>query len=288
MQNFKENFKLYVLSVLLILNLFIWSAVFDEQDNTLKVAFFDVGQGDAIFIKSPNGKQVLIDGGSNRAVMRNLGRVMPFYDRSIDIVIMTHPDADHLGGLLPVLKDYDVDLVMESGVETDSEIYLEYKRIVEEKGIKSILARQGQTINLGNDAYLSVLFPVSDTSDFETNTASVILKLVYGESSFLFTGDSPQVIEKYLAGFFGNELDIDVLKLGHHGSKTSNSELFLGITSPEYVVASVEKDNRYGHPHKEVLDLLEKLNLDLLRTDESGMIVFESDGGTEYQVSSSK
>jgi len=272
----------------LILNLFIWSAVFDEQDNTLKVAFFDVGQGDAIFIKSPNGKQVLIDGGSNRAVMRNLGRVMPFYDRSIDIVIMTHPDADHLGGLLPVLKDYDVDLVMESGVETDSEIYLEYKRIVEEKGIKSILARQGQTINLGNDAYLSVLFPVSDTSDFETNTASVILKLVYGESSFLFTGDSPQVIEKYLAGFFGNELDIDVLKLGHHGSKTSNSELFLGITSPEYVVASVEKDNRYGHPHKEVLDLLEKLNLDLLRTDESGMIVFESDGGTEYQVSSSK
>ncbi|OGD68654.1 hypothetical protein A2996_00080 [Candidatus Campbellbacteria bacterium RIFCSPLOWO2_01_FULL_34_15] len=288
MQNFNENFKLYVLSVLLILNLFIWSAVFDEQDNTLKVAFFDVGQGDAIFIKSPNGKQVLIDGGSNRAVMRNLGRVMPFYDRSIDIVIMTHPDADHLGGLLPVLKDYDVDLVMESGVETDSEIYLEYKRIVEEKGIKSILARQGQTINLGNDAYLSVLFPVSDTSDFETNTASVILKLVYGESSFLFTGDSPQVIEKYLAGVFGNELDIDVLKLGHHGSKTSNSELFLGITSPEYVVASVGKDNRYGHPHKEVLDLLEKLNLDLLRTDESGMIVFESDGGTEYQVSSSK
>jgi len=288
MQNFNENFKLYVLSVLLILNLFIWSAVFDEQDNTLKVAFFDVGQGDAIFIESPNGKQVLIDGGSNRAVMRNLGRVMPFYDRSIDIVIMTHPDADHLGGLLPVLKDYDVDLVMESGVETDSEIYLEYKRIVEEKGIKSILARQGQTINLGNDAYLSVLFPVSDTSDFETNTASVILKLVYGESSFLFTGDSPQVIEKYLAGFFGNELDIDVLKLGHHGSKTSNSELFLGITSPEYVVASVEKDNRYGHPHKEVLDLLEKLNLDLLRTDESGMIVFESDGGTEYQVSNSK
>ena len=288
MQNFKENFKLYVLSILLFSNLFIWSAVFGEQDNTLKVAFFDVGQGDAIFIKSPNGKQVLIDGGSNRAVMRNLGRMMPFYDRSIDLVVMTHPDADHLGGLLPVLKDYQVDLVMESGVETDSEIYLEYKRIIEEKGIKSILARQGQKIDLGNGAYLSVLFPASDTNDFETNTASVILKLVYGESSFLFTGDSPQVIEKYLVRFFGNELDTDVLKLGHHGSKTSNSELFLGFTSPEYVVASVGENNRYGHPHKEVLDLLKNLNLDLLRTDESGMIVFESDGGEEYQVISDK
>ncbi|MDD2934909.1 MAG: ComEC/Rec2 family competence protein [Candidatus Pacebacteria bacterium] len=288
MQNFRGSFKLYVLGVLLFSNLFIWSAVFGEQGNILKVVFFDVGQGDAIFIESPNGKQVLIDGGSNRAVMRNLGQVMPFYDRSIDLVVMTHPDTDHLGGLLPVLKDYNVDLVMEPGVETDSEIYLEYKEQVKTKGIKSILARQGQVIDLGNGAYLSVLFPVGDTSDFETNTASVILKLVYRENSFLFTGDSPQVIEKYLVGAFGNELDTDVLKLGHHGSKTSSSELFLGFVSPEYAIASVGKDNRYGHPHKEVLDLLDKMDINLFRTDESGMIVFESDGGTEYQVISSK
>jgi len=278
----KENFKLYVLSVFLILNLFIWYAISNERSDNLKVAFLDVGQGDAIFIETPERKQILIDGGANRGVIRQLSKVMPFYDRSIDMVILSHPDADHVGGLPAVLEDYQVDFVMESGVNSDSETYSEFKKLVEEEGAKKILAQQGQVINLGDGVSLNVLFPVGDVSEFETNTASIVLKLVYGKNSFLFTGDLPKSVEKYLVESFGDYLDVDVFKLGHHGSKTSNSELFLGFASPEYAIASVGENNRYNHPDKQVLDLLDNFGIDLFRTDEDSVIVFESDGSNLY------
>lgn len=288
MQNLKENLKLYLLVFLIGINFFIWYAIFSENRKDLTVAFLDVGQGDAIFIESVDGKQVLIDGGSNAQVLRQLGQVMPFYDRSIDMVVLTHPDQDHIGGLPAVLETYKVDYVLESGVSSDSEVYKEFENIIEEKQIRKILARQGMNIPLCNltgallredcDSYLEVLFPIGDVSDFETNTSSVILKLTNGENSFLFTGDSPQSIEKYLAGSLGDYLDVDVLKLGHHGSKTSSSDIFLGFTSPEYSVASVGLNNSYNHPNQEVIDLLNKFEIPLLRTDELGNIIFESDG----------
>lgn len=278
MQNFKQNFKLYLLGFFVGVNLFIWYGIFSEDKSLLKVAFLDVGQGDAIFIEAPNGNQVLIDGGKNRQVIRELNKIMPFYDRSIDMVILTHPDADHVGGLPAVLEDYQVDFVLEPGVSSDSGVYEEFENIIEEKGIERILARQGMKIDLYQGLTLVVLFPNQDTSEFEANTASVVLKLIYGENSFLFTGDSPQSIEKYLVGVLGDQLDVDVLKLGHHGSNTSTSDLLLGFASPEYAIASVGLGNSYGHPHKEVLDLLENFEIDLLRTDEKGTIIFESDG----------
>lgn len=288
MQNLKENLKLYLLVFLIGINFFIWYAIFSENRKDLTVAFLDVGQGDAIFIESVDGKQILIDGGSNAQVLRQLGKVMPFYDRSIDMVVLTHPDQDHIGGLPTVLENYKVDYVLESGVNSDSEVYKEFENIIEEKQIKKILARQGMNIPLCNltgallredcDSYLEVLFPIGDVSDFETNTSSVILKLTNGENSFLFTGDSPQSIEKYLAGSLGDYLDVDVLKLGHHGSKTSSSDIFLGFTSPEYTIASVGLNNSYNHPNQEVIDLLNKFEISLLRTDELGSIIFKSDG----------
>jgi competence protein ComEC len=278
-----KNIKLYTLSLLFCVNFVVWYAVFAEQRDFLTVAFLDVGQGDAVFIETPDGKQILIDGGPNNSVLRQLTKVMPFYDRSIDMIILTHPDKDHLEGLVSVLENYEIDFVLESGVNSDSNEYTEFEKIVSEKNIKKVLARQGMNIPLCKNEkncqnYFEILFPVGDVSEFETNTASVVLKLVYGKNSFLFTGDSPQAIEKYLAESFGKELDIDVLKLGHHGSKTSTSDIFLGFTNPEYVVASVGKNNSYGHPHKEILDLLKQFEIDLLRTDNIGTIIFESDG----------
>ncbi len=251
----------------------------------LKVAFLDIGQGDAIFIEGPNGNQVLIDGGPDRSVLRELGKVMPFYDRKIDVVIATHPDSDHIEGLNDVLDRYKVDVFMESGVNAETKIYeglkSKVKKLESEAKIKHIEVRRGMNIDLGSGAVLEILFPVYDPYFLETNTASIVTRLVYGESEFLFTGDSPKEIESFLVAEdkLGRiELQSDVLKAGHHGSRTSTSEEYLEAVNPEYVVISAGKDNRYGHPHKEVLDILDKFGTKILRTDLSGRIMFESDG----------
>lgn len=297
MDRVKENIKFYTVSFFILANFFIWYAVFFEQRKDLTVAFLDVGQGDAIFIESPDGKQILIDGGSNESVVRELSKLMPFYDRSIDMVLMSHPDSDHIGGLPAVLKNYQVDFFIESGVSSGNGVYDELEKVVLEKGVKKFLAQQGMKVYLcdfdaqhssensveeeflkGCENYLEILFPNVDVSGFETNTASIVVRLVYGNESFLFTGDSPQKIENYLAMVYGNKLKVNVLKLGHHGSSTSNSEKFLGFTSPEYAIVSVGLNNRYGHPHQEVINLLNKFTIPLLRTDQLGTIIFKTDG----------
>ncbi len=256
----------------------VWYAVYAESRSGLTVAFLDVGQGDAIFIQAENGNQVLLDGGPNKAVLSQLSKIMPFYDRSIDVVIATHPDGDHIGGLPDVLNRYNVDLVIEPGVESDTAVYKEFERLVEEKGVKKLLARRGMKIILNDNTYLLILFPDRDVSGFDSNDASIVAKLVYEKTSFLFMGDSPKKIEEYLVSLDKEKLNTDVLKVGHHGSRTSTSESFLGYTSPEYAIISAGKNNRYGHPHKETLDMLNKFQIRILRTDESGIIKIKSDG----------
>ncbi|MEK7179981.1 MAG: ComEC/Rec2 family competence protein [Patescibacteria group bacterium] len=264
-----------ILLFLILSNVLIWYAVSAEEGDTLKVSFLDVGQGDAIFIEAPNGNQMLIDGGKGKVVLEELAKVMPSYDRSIDIVLATHPDADHIGGLPEVLNRFDVSLFLEPGVSSDSAIYQGLEEIVKEKGIKKILARRGMNINLGGGVTFIVLFPDRDVSQFETNTASIVGKLVYGDSSFLLTGDSPKKIEQYLILLDKKGLDSDVLKAGHHGSRTSSDEFFVQAVSPEYTIISAGKNNQYGHPHKEVLDILKRFGTVILNTYETGTITFE-------------
>lgn len=278
MDNIKKNFKWFLVLGLFLGVAFTWYAVFAEERSGLTVVFLDVGQGDAIYIEGMNGNQVLIDGGPNKEVLRQLSRVMPFYDRSIDVIIESHPDADHISGLVDVLERYDVGLVMESGVGSDSAVYAELENVRNQKGIQKILVRRGQIIDLGEGVFLEILFPDRDVSGLETNLASVVCRLVYGETEFLFTGDSPKAMESYLISVYGKELQSDVLKTGHHGSKTSTSEMFLGYVGPEYVVISSGKDNKYGHPSGEVLDILKKFGAEIFRTDEKGAIKMQSDG----------
>ena len=274
-----NKFKLYFLLGFLVANIFIWHTVaMEDRRGVLKVSFLDIGQGDAIFIEAPNGNQVLIDGGSNKAVLKELGKVMPFYDRTIEAVIATHPDKDHIGGLIEVLKNYRTDFVMEPGVSSDTGAFQELEKTIKEKNLPKILARRGMSLSLGEGVYLNILFPDRDNEDWETNTASIVTKLTYGDTSFLLTGDSPIAIEKYLSMIDGKNLKSDVLKAGHHGSRTSTSESFASLVSPEYAVISAGKDNRYGHPHKEVLDILEKIKATILKTYELGTISFSSDG----------
>lgn len=287
-----KNFKirLLIFIILLLGAAFSLYVAFKEQNNgILTVAFLNVDQGDAIFIEAPSGNQVLIDGGPSKAVLRELSKVMPFYDRSIDVVLATHADQDHVGGLPDVLNKYKVNIFIESGVPGESSSYKELETLVDPAFAKAtagkpkkILVRRGMEVDLGDGAILQILFPDRDPSGMETNVSSIVARLIYGENEFLLTGDSPQSIENYLVSFETRSptsgLQSDVLKAGHHGSKTSTGAAFISAVSPGYVVISAGKDNRYGHPNQEVLDTVTSFGAQILRTDQSGRIIFKSDG----------
>lgn len=270
-----------VLVLLVIVTIAVWVPLLSAQGHrVLTVSFLNVGQGDAVFIQTPSGRQILVDGGPDAAVLRELGATMPFFDRSLDMVIATHPDADHISGLTDVLKRFKVSLLLRPGVEHDTPALAALLRSAASAGVRELRARRGQTFDFGDGVILTVLFPDRDATRFETNTASVVVRVTFGDQSFLFTGDSPQAIEEYLVSLDGEQLRTTVLKAGHHGSRTSSSKLFVGFVDPEYVVLSRGCRNRYGHPHQETLDTLHAFGVDIRDTCTDGRITFETDGTT--------
>jgi competence protein ComEC len=280
MDSLKKNAEWYLLGILFLVNILVWHAIFIEsRADILTVAFLDVGQGDAIFIEAPNGNQMLIDGGNGGAVLRELGKILPSYDRTIDIVLSTHPDQDHIGGLPEVFNRYIVSYFIESGVRSDTSAYAALVHSVKEERAEHILARSGTVIWLDEGVALTILFPDRDLSTLkDTNTGSIVARLVYGETEFLFTGDSPKSIEEYLVHSYGDSLKSDVLKVGHHGSRTSTAQSFLATVQPALSIISAGKSNRYGHPHKEVVDALSKAGSTIESTYENGTLVLKSDG----------
>ncbi|MDO8471114.1 MAG: ComEC/Rec2 family competence protein [bacterium] len=272
-----------VVGVLILSNILVWITVYQRQpSDKLSVYFLDVGQGDAIFIDSPTHGRVLIDGGANRKVLSELGEILPFADKRIDVMMVTHPDKDHIGGLPEVVNRYEVGMFLEPGVESENTIDDELEKRVEENNIPKLLARRGMVINFGDGVKLQVLFPLfdQDVSNWETNNASIVARLIYRDKSFLLTGDSPVSIENVLLNLDPSLLDSDVLKAGHHGSRTSTSLTYAEAVSPEYAVISAGKDNSYGHPHQDVLDILEKVGAQIVSTIDSDTIKFETNGKT--------
>ncbi|HYF29016.1 MAG TPA: ComEC/Rec2 family competence protein [Candidatus Paceibacterota bacterium] len=266
-----------VIALLIALNAAIVYAFIESERRTLRVSFLDVGQGDAILIESPDGVELLIDGGRDRSVLRRLPRVMGPLDRSIDMVIATHPDADHIGGLPDVLSRYRVSYYLSPGIRHDTSQRERLDAAVAREGIATFTARRGQRIHLGEDVYADVLYPDRDVANGETNAGSIVVRLVYGDTSFLLTGDAPEAVERYVMTL--GDVDSDVLKAGHHGSRTSTSESWLAAVSPETVVISAGKDNAYGHPHAEVVSRIQESGAAILSTIDEGTIIFESDGG---------
>ena len=281
MQKFRENLRWYVLGLLLVSTIFIWYAIIrEDRQGVLKIAFLDIGQGDAIYLEAPNGNQMLIDGGPPKIVLSALRKVMPFYDRSIDMILVTNPDKDHIAGFVDVLNRYKVGNMVEPGTNSPTAVYAELEKTASARRVPKILARRGMIIWLDkkHGVGFQVHFPDRDISGLGTNDGSIVGKLTYGNTSVMFTGDSPEKIEHYLAALDGKSLKSDVLKVGHHGSRTSTSPEFVGFVSPAYAAISLGAGNSYGHPHKETLETLNQFGVKIFRTDLIGTVVMKSDG----------
>lgn len=293
----QKNWRVGLVIFLALANALAWYVFFSNwRGEILTVAFLDVGQGDAIFIEAPNGNQIIFDGGPNGKILSELGKLMPFFDRAIDMIVITNPDRDHLAGFLDILERYEVGKFMEPGTKSDTAVYKELKKAIAAEAAEKILARRGMRIELdrARDIFIEILFPDRDVSGISLNDGSIVARLVYGHSSVMLTGDTTKKIEDYLVELDlsgqGNEpnqagqtsqslrLKSDVLKVAHHGSKTSSAENFVKSVTPKYAVISSGKGNRYGHPSEETLATLQKFGVEILRTDSRGTIVMKSDG----------
>ena len=268
---------------LFILMIVIWFFIFiyNQKNDYLKVVFLDVGQGDAIYIEAPNGRQVLIDGGPDAKLLASLAKVMPFADRSIDMLIATHNDMDHIGGFPLLLDNYKITSIIENGAISNTKTSSILEEKIEKKKMNKIIANRGMRIVLDDkkNIYFDILFPDRGVSKMDSNDGSIVGKLVYGENSFMFTGDATIYTENLIEWNEKEDtLKADVLKLGHHGSKTSSSILWLEKVDPEVAIVSAGKANKYGHPNQEVLDRLKSLKIPFLNTAQMGNIIFKSDG----------
>ncbi len=279
-----KNIKLYSLLFLIIINVIIFYAVsFSDNKGLLKVTFLDVGQGDSIFVQSPNGNQILVDSGVSKNILNVLSRVMPFYDRSIDVVIATHPDQDHIGGFPEILKRYKVGRYFDDGLVGETATFKEISYELIDKNIKEERLVKDEVMDLGDGVFLKVFYPNITLEGKDTNESSVVLKIIYGNSDILLMGDAPTDVEKYLAMTEGKDLKSDILKVAHHGSRNSLSPEFFSAVSPEYSIISASKNNSFGHPHKEIIDALNNIGTNILRTYEIGDITFVSDGNKFVQ-----
>ena len=286
----KSSWK-YLFGVLVLMVATVWLAVIVSPDSKLHLIACDVGQGDAILV-TYRKTQILIDGGPDRSVLTCLSEYIPFWDREIEVVILTHPEADHFTGLIEVFKRYRIKTLVATPLDASSQGYQVLKNIVGGSGMKVVNPTTGMVIRLGL-LYLDIVYPASKdlglaspsinndvlgafSSNQSPNDFSIVANLRLGEFDALLTGDiGPKVINDVLAT--GKIRDIDYIKIPHHGSKNGLTKKLLKASVPEIAVISVGK-NPWGHPHKEVLELLERHGLDVYRTDQDGNIEVVTDG----------
>ena len=248
-----------------------------QEEQTPALYFFDVGQGDSALLMLPKRTQILIDGGPDQKVLAGLSRALPFFDRHIELVILTHPQLDHFGGLIEVLERYSVGVVLLNGREGTAAAYQDFLRALRERNVPTRVVREGEEIRLGN-ALLSILNPDEISLQAEgLNDAGIVVMVSLGGVRMLFTGDISAKTEKELAEQY--ELRADILKVPHHGSKYSSSDIFLDAVEPKIALIGVGK-NSYGHPTREALARLASHGSQIFRTDLNGMLKVVFGNGT--------
>lgn len=243
-------------------------------DNKLHVVVCDVGQGDAIFIRTPNGSDILVDGGPGDSVLSCLSKHMPFWDKSIEVLIMTHPDADHITGLIDVIKRYSITHFYTSKVQTETAVYKQFLKTLQDYKIKQNYLWQGDKFTFKDGLKMETFWPTKEWEGLTTNSFSVAELLTYKNFKALLTGDLDTEQVSQASDWVG---DIDFLKVPHHGSRFGLTVEIINILSPELAAISVGK-NSYGHPTQFVLDLLKNQNIKTLRTDQDGEVEIISDG----------
>jgi competence protein ComEC len=280
--HFRKYWLFFLSLTLLFANVFLFYADWQNSHRGFTFAMLNVGQGDGLFIESPSGTRIMFDGGPPKSILGPLGRVMSPFDKNISAIIITNPDADHIGGLLDILKNYNVGEVLESGTLTDSKTYQSLREEMKKQNIPDILVRRGMRLDLGGGVVINILFPDRDVSSWATNDGSVMARLSYGKTSIMLTGDAPAKTEQIvLSENSPAQLASTILKIGHHGSRTSSSVSFVKAISPTYALISDGKDNKYGHPHPETINTLNSLGVKVFRTDLLGTILMKSDGQNE-------
>lgn len=239
----------------------------------MRVHFMDVGQGDSILIESPNGKTMLIDAGVKGAGQQVVSYLKELGVNKLDKVVATHPDADHIGGLIPVLHAIPIEQFYDSGKVHTSQTFEEMLMAIDEKNIPYYVPKTGDFIEFDKDVTVKVLNANEHATD--NNDASIVLKVVYGNVSFLLTGDAGIALEKEM---MSNDVTATVLKAGHHGSNTSSSEDFIRAVKPEVTILSYGEDNKYGHPHAEVVNRLQAIGSNIYATADLGTITVATNG----------
>lgn len=273
------TYTIYVLFILAILSVFYFAK---SRDKDLFIITCDVGQGDGILIQKQT-TQIIIDGGAGSRISDCLSRYLPFWDREIELVVLTHPDLDHYEGLIAVFRSYNVKNYMATSLESKDASFILLDSLIQEEEVNFIKAKNGLNLSI-NDLEIKVLNPPNfEYQETETqNDHSVVVLLKYLNFDALFTGDIEDEISDQLSVFSGLK-NIEYLKVPHHGSKNGLSKSLLDAANPRLSVISVGKKNSYGHPHKEVIDMLEKSDTQVLRTDEIGDVIVKTDGN-KYNI----
>jgi competence protein ComEC len=250
-------------------------------DGKLHVHFLDVGQGDSIFLVSPSGSQILIDGGPDLSTLEHLGKFMSFFDRNIDLLVLTHPNADHLTALPAVLKRYQVKQMLLSGVQYSLPRYEEILNLLKNQNITLLLPDNTKDISFGDGLVLDIVWPPAGNLGASTkniNDSSIVIRALFDEHRVLLTGDIERGTESLILAA-GLDLSATIMQAPHHGSKTSSSTGFILAADPEEVIISVSSHNSYGHPHKLILDRYQNLGVPVRSTANEGTISFALERG---------
>lgn len=294
----KDYGRLILILFLFFISFYIFYIYLEQNiNNNLRITFFDIGQGDSSLIEMPTGEKILIDAGPSNIIVSKLQKHLSIFNRVIDFIVLTHPDSDHVAGFYFITPNFYIKNILENGDKNkNTDIYKNIEKGFESKNLKNkeIFANCGDKIVYKNDKYPKIFILHPDQSNLilnDTNENSIVLLLIYGKFSFLFTGDMDKEVEKNIFReidrCFSNEdintikekiKNLTVLKVSHHGSKTASSDDFIKKIKPKYSIISAGEKNRYGHPNEETIKTLEKYKSDIFYTKNDGNISFITDG----------